>query len=79
MDLDDEELKATREMNGADRKLKNNRIGLVKLEVFINLDDLEKGEDCIEIDFNYVRHFVKEDIRELIDKFGQDVQDYFTV
>lgn len=53
------------------------RFGLVKLEVFVNLDDLEKGkEDFIEIDFNYSRGFIKEDIKELIEKFGNDVQDY---
>ena len=53
------------------------RFGLVKLEVFVNVDDLEKGkEDFIEIDFNYSRGFIKEEIKELVEKFGNDVQDY---
>lgn len=57
-------------------KKQDRRLGLVKLEVFINLDSMEKEEDCIEIDFNYARGFVKKDIRSLIENFGQDVQDY---
>lgn len=55
----------------------NRRFGLVKLEVFVNLEELEKGnEDFIEIDFNYSRGFIKEEIKELVEKFGNDVQDY---
>lgn len=60
-----------------EEKKESKRFGLVKLEVFINVDELEKGkEDFIEVDFNYSRGFIKEEIRELVEKFGNDVQDY---
>lgn len=34
------------------------------------------GEDALEVDFNYNRTFINENVRELVEKFAEDIQDY---
>lgn len=55
---------------------KDTRVGLIKLEVFVNIDSLMNGEDALEVDFNYNRTFINENVRELVEKFAEDIQDY---
>lgn len=55
---------------------KDTRVGLIKLEVFVNIDSLINGEDALEVDFNYNRTFINENVRELVEKFAEDIQDY---
>ena len=55
---------------------KDTRVDLIKLEVFVNIDSLMNGEDALEVDFNYNRTFINENVRELVEKFAEDIQDY---
>ncbi len=55
---------------------KDTRVGLIKLEVFVNIDSLMNGKDALEVDFNYNRTFINKNIRKLVEKFAEDIQDY---
>lgn len=55
---------------------KDTRVGLIKLEVFVNIDSLMNDKDSLEVDFNYNRTFINKNIRELVEKFAEDIQDY---
>ncbi len=55
---------------------KDTRVGLIKLEVFVNIDSLMNDKDALEVDFNYNRTFINKNIRELVEKFAEDIQDY---
>lgn len=56
--------------------LKGTKVGLVKLEISININSLLKGKDFLEIDYNYNREFIKEDIKELVEKFAKEIEKY---
>lgn len=58
------------------KEQKDTRVGLVKLEVFVNIDSLMNGEDALEIDFNYNRRFIEQNVRQLVKEFGEKIQDY---
>ncbi len=58
------------------KEQKDTRVGLVKLEVFVNIDSLMNEEDALEVDFNYNRTFINEKVRELVEEFGEKIQDY---
>lgn len=58
------------------KEQKDTRVGLVKLEVFVNVDSLMNNEDALEVDFNYNRTFINEKVRELVEEFGEKIQDY---
>ena len=58
------------------KEQKDTRVGLIKLEVFVNIDSLMNGEDALEVDFNYNRTFINESVRELVEKFAENIQDY---
>ena len=58
------------------KEQKDTRVGLVKLEVFVNIDSLMNEEDALEVDFNYNRTFINEKVRELVEEFGEKKQDY---
>ena len=36
------------------------------------------GEDALEVDFNYNRTFINENVRELVETFAEKIQDYMT-
>lgn len=55
---------------------KDTRVGLIKLEVFVNIDSLMNDKDALEVDFNYNRTFINKNIRKLVEKFAEDIQDY---
>lgn len=55
---------------------KDTRVGLIKLEVFVNIDSLMNDEDALEVDFNYNRTVINENVRELVEKFAEKIQDY---
>lgn len=55
---------------------KDTRVGLIKLEVFVNIDSLMNDEDALEVDFNYNRTFINRNVRELVEKFAENIQDY---
>lgn len=55
---------------------KDTRVGLIKLEVFVNIDSLMNDEDALEVDFNYNRTFINGNVRELVEKFAENIQDY---
>ena len=57
---------------------KDTRVGLIKLEVFVNIDSLMNDEDALEVDFNYNRTFINENVRELVETFAEKIQDYMT-
>lgn len=58
------------------KEKKDTRVGLIKLEVFVNIDSLMNDKDALEVDFNYNRTFINKNIRELVEKFAEDIQDY---
>ena len=58
------------------KEQKDTRVGLVKLEVFVNIDSLMNEEDALEVDFNYNRTFINEKVRELVEEFREKIQDY---
>lgn len=58
------------------KEQKDTRVGLVKLEFFVNIDSLMNGEDALEIDFNYNRRFIEQNVRQLVEEFGEKIQDY---
>lgn len=58
------------------KEQKDTRVGLVKLEVFVNIDSLMKEEDALELDFKYNRNFINENVRDLAEKFIENIQDY---
>ena len=60
------------------KEKKDTRVGLIKLEVFVNIDSLMNGEDALEVDFNYNRTFINENVRELVETFAEKIQDYMT-
>lgn len=60
------------------KEKKDTRVGLIKLEVFVNIDSLMNDEDALEVDFNYNRTFINENVRELVETFAEKIQDYMT-
>lgn len=60
------------------KEKKDTRVGLIKLEVFVNIDSLMNDEDALEVNFNYNRTFINENVRELVETFAKKIQDYMT-
>lgn len=56
--------------------LEDTKVDIVKLEMSININSLLKGKDFLEIDYNYNREFIKEDIKELVEKFAKEIEKY---
>lgn len=52
--------------------LEGTKVGLVKLEISININSLLKEKDLLEIDYNYNREFIK----ELVEKFAKEIEKY---
>lgn len=57
---------------------KNNRIGLIKVEVFANLDSLSEEHNKIEIEtkFEFKEKLIKKEVKELVDKFTSGLNNY---
>lgn len=53
------------------KEKKDTRVGLIKLEVFVNIDSLMNDEDALEVDFNYNRTFINENVRKLVEEFAE--------
>ena len=57
---------------------KNNRIGLIKVEVFANLDSLSEEHNKIEIEteFEFKENLIKKEVKELVEKFTSGLNNY---
>lgn len=61
--------------------MKNKRFGLIRVEVFIDLDSLEKDDDAIklETEIKYDKEILKENVSELVSKFTKNLEDYLNM
>lgn len=59
-------------------KKQKNRIGLIKVEVFANLDSLSEESDQLEVetDFKFKEDLIKSEVRELVEKFTIGLNNY---
>lgn len=61
--------------------MQNKRFGIIRVEVFIDLDSLEKDDDTIKLEtkINYDKEIIKENVSELVSKFTKNLENYLNM
>mgnify|MGYP001131931666 CR=1 FL=1 len=58
-----------------------NKIGLIRVEVFVNLDSFSKENDQVEIEtkFEFKENLIRKDVKELVEQFTSGLNNYLNV